>query len=120
MASRTRGIARLAAVSVLAIGLAACQTNGGQKQAGGTLLGAALGALAGSQIGPGRGNLAAVALGTLGGELLGKSVGESLDRADKAYASHAHRRAQAAPLAQADVRPKSLSRQTGSRVRCLR
>ena len=47
----------------------ACGDRGGQKQTAGTLLGAGLGALAGSQIGSGRGQL--VALGALGGAFLG-------------------------------------------------
>ena len=58
-------------VVLLAVTLGACQTTGGQKQTGGTLLGAGLGALAGSQIGSGRGQLVAVAVGALGGALLG-------------------------------------------------
>ncbi|MBL4721116.1 MAG: hypothetical protein JKY20_08305, partial [Alphaproteobacteria bacterium] len=37
------------------LALSACQTPGGQKQAGGTLLGAGMGALVGFQIGSGRG-----------------------------------------------------------------
>ncbi len=67
----------------LLLSLAACANGAGQKQIGGTFLGGALGALAGSQIGSGRGQLAAVALGTLGGAFLGSEVGKSLDRADK-------------------------------------
>lgn len=77
--------AKLAAVFTLAVSLAACQTTGG-KQGTGTLLGAGLGALAGSQIGSGSGQLAAVALGTLGGAYLGGEIGASLDRADQAFA----------------------------------
>jgi surface antigen len=65
----------------LVASLAACEGN---KQTGGTLVGAGLGALAGSQIGGGRGQLAAVAIGALAGGLLGSEVGKSLDRADKA------------------------------------
>ncbi len=70
----------------LSIGLAGCAgTNSGPKQTGGTLLGAGLGALAGSQIGKGRGKLVAVAVGTLAGAYLGSEVGQSLDRADKLH-----------------------------------
>jgi surface antigen len=54
--------------------------------------------LAGSQIGSGRGKLVAVALGTLGGAFLGNSVGQSLDRADLAFAQQADDQAQTAPL----------------------
>jgi surface antigen len=65
-----------------ALALGACQ-DAGQKQTGGTLIGAGLGALAGSQIGSGGGKLAAVAIGTLAGAFLGSEVGKSLDRADR-------------------------------------
>jgi surface antigen len=68
------------------ISLAACATNGGEKQTLGTLVGAGLGGLAGSQIGSGPGQLAAVGVGVLLGGLLGSEVGKSLDQADQAYA----------------------------------
>jgi surface antigen len=68
------------------ISLAACATNGGEKQTLGTLIGAGLGGLAGSQIGSGTGQLAAVGVGVLLGGLLGSEVGKSLDQADQAYA----------------------------------
>lgn len=64
--------------------LAACE-GAGPKQAGGTLAGAGLGALAGSQVGKGKGKLVAVAVGTLAGAFLGSEVGKSLDRADRLY-----------------------------------
>jgi surface antigen len=95
---KTRLISKMLLIAALAVGLAACQTGGGQKQSLGTLLGAGLGALAGSQIGSGRGKLVAVALGTLGGAFLGNSVGQSLDRADLAFAQQADDQAQTAPL----------------------
>ena len=67
--------------------LAACaQYEGQPKQTVGTLLGAGLGALAGSQIGGGKGQLAAVAVGALAGAWLGSETGKSLDKADQAYA----------------------------------
>ena len=59
----------------------------------GMLAGAAGGAAAGSQIGGGKGNIAAIALGTLGGAFLGKSIGDSLDRADLAYADRTSQQA---------------------------
>ncbi len=74
---------KLVTTIALLLSLAACANGAGQKQIGGTLLGGALGALAGSQIGSGSGQLAAVALGTLGGAFLGAEVGKSLDRADR-------------------------------------
>ncbi len=69
----------------LLLSLAACANGAGQKQVGGTLLGGALGALAGSQIGSGKGQLAAVAIGALGGAFLGSEAGKSLDRADRLF-----------------------------------
>ena len=67
--------------------LAACaEYEGKPKQTVGTLLGAGLGALAGSQIGGGKGQLAAVAVGALAGAWLGGEAGKSLDKADQAYA----------------------------------
>ena len=95
---KTSRVSRTLLIAALAVGLAACQTGGGQKQSAGTLIGAGLGALAGSQIGSGRGQLVAVALGALGGAVLGNSVGQSLDRADQAFARQADNQAQTAPL----------------------
>ncbi len=69
--------------------LGACAGPDSPKQTGGTLLGAGLGALAGSQIGGGTGKLAAVAIGALGGAFLGGETGKSLDRADHTYAQQA-------------------------------
>ncbi len=77
----------IAAAASLA--LAACATDQGQKQTFGTLIGAGLGGLAGSQIGSGTGQMAAVGAGVLLGGLLGNEVGRSLDRADRAYADRA-------------------------------
>jgi surface antigen len=67
--------------------LGACSsTQGNQKQTAGTILGAGVGALIGSQIGGGKGNMAAIAVGTLAGAWAGSEVGKSLDKADKTYA----------------------------------
>ncbi|MFZ5929775.1 MAG: RT0821/Lpp0805 family surface protein [Pseudomonadota bacterium] len=68
---------------VMAISLVACDTEAGQKQQVGTLLGAVGGALAGSAIGDGKGQMAAIAVGTLLGAGIGQEVGKSLDRADR-------------------------------------
>jgi len=83
--SRQPVIKGVALASLLAVSLSACQTDmqNNPKQTMGTLLGAGLGALAGSQIGGGKGQLAAVALGALGGAYLGSEIGKSLDAADK-------------------------------------
>ncbi len=71
-------------LAVTAIGLSACQlNNAGEKQVFGGIGGAALGGLAGAQIGSGTGQLAAVAAGALLGGFLGSEIGASLDRADR-------------------------------------
>ncbi len=75
------------AAAVIAVSLGACQNmQDNPKQAGGTLIGAGLGALLGSQVGSGKGKLAAVAVGALAGAWAGSEVGKSLDRADRMYA----------------------------------
>lgn len=86
-------LTKLAMAIALSLSLAACANGAGPKQTGGTLLGGALGALAGSQFGSGRGQLAAVALGTLGGAFLGSEVGKSLDRADTLFMQRTAQRA---------------------------
>ena len=75
---------RAVLAGVVAFSMTACSENAGNKENMGTLLGAGFGALAGSQIGDGKGQLAAVAIGTLGGAYIGHEVGKSLDRADRA------------------------------------
>ena len=55
------------------------------KQTLGKVFGAGLGALAGSQIGSGKGQLASVAIGALAGAWMGGEIGKSLDAADKAF-----------------------------------
>jgi len=55
------------------------------KENMGAAVGAVGGAWAGSNVGKGKGNIAAIAVGTLLGGYMGKSVGASLDKADKAY-----------------------------------
>lgn len=88
--------------SVIALSLLTACANGNpmmrsdgnvSKGGLGMLAGAAGGAAVGSQIGGGKGNIAAIALGTLGGAFLGKSVGDSLDRADLAYADRSSQKA---------------------------
>ena len=70
------------------ISLSACVNDQGQKQTMGTLIGAGLGGLAGSQIGSGTGQLAAIGVGVLLGGLLGSEIGKSLDKADQTYLSN--------------------------------
>ena len=69
-------------VAAMALALAGCEGQG-PKQIGGTLLGGAAGALAGSQFGGGAGRVVATAVGTLAGAWIGSEVGKSLDRADQ-------------------------------------
>lgn len=78
-------ISRLFAICVVSIGLAGCAQTVGNKEFGGTLLGAGLGGLLGSQIGGGKGKMIAIGVGVLLGGLLGSEIGRSLDRADKLY-----------------------------------
>ena len=92
-------IKRIASVAFAALLLAACADYQNRpKQAGGTLIGAGLGALVGSQIGSGRGQLAAVAIGALAGAFIGSEIGKSLDKADRLYAQQAQKKAYAAPI----------------------
>lgn len=67
--------------------------DGGAKEQIGTLLGGGLGAVAGSQIGDGRGQYLAIAAGTLIGSVIGQEVGRSLDRADRLAMGEAHHQA---------------------------
>lgn len=87
MKTSTHIAAALAAI----IALSGCASTyqGGEKQGLGTLIGGAAGAVTGAQFGSGHGRLAMTALGTLAGAVIGNSFGESLDRADRQYASQA-------------------------------
>jgi len=90
-------------ISVILAGvlLAACANYENRPKEGvGTLIGAGLGALAGSQVGSGKGQLAAVAIGALGGAFLGSELGKSLDKADRLYAKQAQTKATSAPVGQ--------------------
>ncbi len=71
-------------VGAAALSLTACMESAGPKQQIGTLLGAAGGAVAGAQIGDGKGRLAATAAGTLLGAFVGSKVGKWLDDVDMA------------------------------------
>ena len=83
-------ITRITSAALVVLSLSACaELQNNPKRSLGTLVGAGLGALVGSQIGGGTGQLAAVAIGALGGAFLGGEVGRSLDRADKAHAERA-------------------------------
>ena len=67
----------LVAAAVSAIVLSGCVVT---NQQGGTLVGAGLGGLLGSQFGSGTGQLAATGLGVLAGGLLGNQIGSHMDQ----------------------------------------
>ncbi len=75
-----------ALVVLLALSLGACTNGAGNKEIGGTLLGAGLGGLLGSQFGGGTGQLVATGAGVFLGGLLGNQIGQSLDRSDTLFA----------------------------------
>ena len=76
---------KIAALAVAgALSLSACSETAGGKETAGTLLGAAGGALLGSQVGGGSGQIFAAIGGGLLGAYLGNQVGQSLDNADRA------------------------------------
>jgi len=68
---------KLLVVAVSAIVLSGCITS---NQQGGTLIGAGVGGLLGSQIGNGTGKLVATGLGVLAGAMAGQAVGQHMDR----------------------------------------
>jgi surface antigen len=80
---------RLAACTVLLLGVSACAGGYGPKQTVGTLAGAGLGGLAGATLFDGNARIAGAAAGTLLGAFLGNEAGKSLDHADTLYASRA-------------------------------
>ena len=90
--------APIAALTAAAILLSACITTEAPKQGAGTLLGAVGGALAGSQVGKGRGRIVAVAAGTILGAFMGAEIGRSLDRADRIALANAQEQAHFAPV----------------------
>ena len=81
-------VIKLLIILAVSITLSACAGNqNNQKQTIGTILGAGLGALVGSQVGNGKGKLVAVALGTLGGAFAGSQLGQALDDIDRLKAN---------------------------------
>ncbi len=88
-----KNLSRIVAIFVAVVVVSACQTQGGYRQHMNqdmsTLIGAGLGALAGSQIGSGKGRLAAVAIGALGGAWVGNELGRNMDR-QQVHGGHHH------------------------------
>ncbi len=91
----------LLGVLSVALLLSACQAETmGTKEGFGTLGGAAVGGLLGSNIGKGSGRLAATAAGVVLGGWLGNEIGASLDNADRAAMGSATSRAYTTPVGQ--------------------
>jgi surface antigen len=87
-------ISAIAAICLISLGLAACETNQyGKKQSAGAVIGSIAGGILGAQVGKGSGKAAAAAAGAVLGLYLGSEVGKTLDRADKLYASQTANRA---------------------------
>ncbi len=80
-----RQLKAVAVAVLVTFGLAACESDAGPKQQGGTVVGAVVGGLLGSTIGRGRGQVVAIGIGALLGGIVGSEIGKSLDRADRAY-----------------------------------
>jgi surface antigen len=78
--------------------LSGCTSDSGPNQTGGTLVGAALGGLVGSQFGHGGGRLAMTAIGTLAGAAIGSNIGKQLDDNDRRRMREAEARAYTAPI----------------------
>jgi surface antigen len=92
------------AVTMVAFLAAACTNSPyGQKQTVGTLGGAALGGLLGSQFGSGTGRLVATGAGVLIGGLVGSEIGRTMDEQDRMRANQAVTQAQQAPLGETVV-----------------
>ncbi len=85
-------------VLALAFMVTACSQNAGQKQQLGTVAGAGLGALLGSQMGEGSGKSYAIAGGAILGALLGGQIGAELDAADRQQLGRAQQAAYTAPI----------------------
>jgi len=77
---------KLIVIALVSVFVNGCQTiENNPKQTLGTVLGAGLGGLLGAGVGSGKGQLAAVAVGVLAGSYFGSEIGNSLDKADKAF-----------------------------------
>ena len=79
------GLAILLAASSVTAQAECVREKGGGGEIAGTLLGAALGGLVGSQIGGGSGKKFAIAGGVLAGGFIGNNIGRKLDCADQDY-----------------------------------
>jgi len=94
----------VAAATLIALLAAACSSNPyGEKQTVGTLGGAAIGGLLGSQFGDGTGQLVATGAGVLIGGLIGSEVGRTMDEQDRMQANQAVTEAHQASLGETIV-----------------
>lgn len=97
-------IKTVAAATVIALLATACSSSPyGEKQTVGTLGGAALGGLLGSQFGDGTGRLVATGAGVLIGGLIGSEIGRTMDEQDRMRANQAVTQAHQAPLGETIV-----------------
>jgi outer membrane lipoprotein SlyB len=105
-------ISRISAIGLLGAAVAACTTDSGPREVGGTLVGAGTGALLGNAIGGAAGNRVAGTLaGAAIGGLIGNRIGAAMDDEDKRRAYAAQVQAlggairRAGGLAQSGLRP---------------
>ena len=68
--------------------IAGCQTDTGQNEQAGMIIGGVLGGVLGKQVGKGDGQVAAIIVGTLVGAQIGGSVGRSMDDTDRLKTAH--------------------------------
>ena len=89
----------VAAAALIALFATACSNSGyGEKQTVGTVGGAAIGGLLGSQFGSGTGQLVATGAGVFIGALVGSEIGRTMDEQDRMRADQAVNQAHTAPV----------------------
>ncbi len=89
----------VAAAALIALFAAACSNSGyGEKQTVGTVGGAAIGGLLGSQFGSGTGRLVATGAGVFIGGRVGSEIGRTMDEQDRMRADQAVNQAHTAPV----------------------
>jgi surface antigen len=94
----------VAAAALIALFAAGCSNSSyGEKQTVGTVGGAALGGLLGSQFGSGTGQLVATGAGVFIGALVGSEIGRTMDEQDRMRADQAVNQAHSAPVGETIV-----------------
>ena len=81
--------ARIAAIAVMPLFLAACGPDGPSNADTGTVLGAVAGGIIGNQVGKGSGNVLATMAGVVVGGIVGSEIGRRMDEHDRMYAQQA-------------------------------